>query len=393
MWNLLYAFILLTSIAFLPIPDAFGLPKTVVFIIGGFLLVAMGLMNKESKFLTLRNKWIGATFIYVILSSFGYHFFLPLLTNTNKFIGFSLNANLSTMTIILSILIVQSLVEWTDDLEKWVKVGKFLCWLGFGFSIYALLQFCGVDQIFHKDFYWMNSTDPGTYQGDFFKNYRMITFLGNKRETACFLALLSPMCLMFKGLRYKIIYGVMILVILLANSFTSTLAIVVSLLVYLLLTRRWKLLLLWIMSIPLIGYWLLKIYPSFFNFYGKGELWKDIFLGSLPKFFFGHGIGSFPLLRYKVGTTVAINAEFELLQLLSDGGIILVILVIGYIVTLYRRLILEFLSSNSMLLIGYTVGLTTFLTLSIGASPLHYPALFLVGIVYVSALEAQTAGE
>ena len=74
MWYLLYATILLTSIIFLPIPDAFGLPKDAVFIILGFSMISMGLMNTGTKTLTLRNKWLALIFVYVILHSLGYYF-------------------------------------------------------------------------------------------------------------------------------------------------------------------------------------------------------------------------------------------------------------------------------------------------------------------------------
>ena len=376
---------------FLPIPDAFGLPKQAVFIILGFVMVAYSLMNKDTKTLTLRNRWLSLTFIYTTLSSLGYYFFLPLLFSKEKYIGFSISTILAMLTIILSILIIQTLVEWTNDLNRWVKTGKFLSWLGFGFSLYALIQFCGLDQIFSSNLEWVHNPYNLT-QGNFFDNHRMITFLGNKRETACFLAILSPMCLMFKGLKYKIMYAVIALTILITSSFTGMFSLTAGFFLYLLLSGKWKLALTGILSTPLIGWGLLKINTDFFNFYGKGEIWKNVFLGTIPKFLFGHGLGSFPLLGYKKGDDLVINADFELLQLLSDGGLVLVILVIGYVITLYRRIFLEFLSSNSMLLIGYIVGLTTFLIIMVGASPLHFPALLLIGLCYVACLEAQTQG-
>ena len=397
MWYLLYTTILLTSVVFLPIPDAFGLPKQAVFIILGFSLIGIGLMNTNTKALTLKNKWLALIFIYVVLHSFGYYFFTPLIKTKEQVIGFSMNAQLATLTIILSLLIIQCLVEWTDDLKKWVVTGKFLCWLGFAFSIYAIIQWLGLDQIFHGDLRWVDNASPTNDGAEMhFVRYRMVTFLGNKRETACFIAMLSPMALMFKGLKYKIIYGVMCLTIVLTASGSSCFALIIGFLLYLLLTRRWKVFLGGVLSMPLIGWGVLKAYPNFFNFYGKGGLWKNVFMGSIPRFFVGHGIGTFPLLKYKVVSgayeMVAINADFELLQLLSDGGLILLVLAMGYVVTLYRRVILEFLSSSSMLLIGYTVGLTTFLILTIGASPLHFSALLLIGVCYVASLEAQLEG-
>ena len=209
-------------------------------------------------------------------------------------------------------------------------------------------------------------------------------------KTACFITLLSPMCLMFKGLRYKLIYGLMFLTVLITYSAIAILAFIFGFILYLLLSRRWKWSMVGFVSLLTGGIVFLRIKPDFFDLYGKLQLWKEIFIGTMPRFIFGHGIGSFPLLNYKVGNTLAINVDFELLQLLSDGGLILVVLVMCYVATLYRRILLEFLSSNSMLLIGYTIGLTIFIMLSFGSSPLHYPALLLIGIMYVCGLEAQT---
>jgi hypothetical protein len=204
------------------------------------------------------------------------------------------------------------------------------------------------------------------------------------------------MPLMFKGLRYKIIYLIMAIAVGITMSTISIIAFTLGLLLYLLLSWKWKLAIGWFLSLPLITLGLLKLQPDFFTLYGKMTLWKDVFLGSIPRFFVGHGIGSFPLLKYKVmsGTyeMVALNAECEPLQLLSDGGLILLVLIVGYVLTLYRRIILEFLSNNSMLLIGYSVGLSVFTIISLKASPLHYPALLLIGLVYLASLEAQTGG-
>ncbi|KKL15240.1 hypothetical protein LCGC14_2507590, partial [marine sediment metagenome] len=298
MWNILYILIILTSVMFLPIKDAFGIPKQAVFIVVGFTLVASSFMNTNSKTLTFKNKWIGLVFIYTIFLSFVWHFFIPLLSNSPKFMVASLQTYLTTMSIITAILLIQCLVEYTDDLNRWVKVAKFLCWVGFGFSIYALIQFCGLDQIFHNGLTWFNNP-YGTE--DHFVRYKMVTFLGNKRETACFLAMLSPMALMFKGLRYKIVYGVIAFTILLTFSFTGILALTVGFLIYLLLSNRWKIFLVGVLATPLIGWGLLKLDPHFFNFYGKGLLWKKVFLGTIPDFFLGNGLGSFPLLAYKGG--------------------------------------------------------------------------------------------
>ena len=373
---------------FLPIPDAFGLPKQAVFIILGFTLVASSLMSKESKTLTFRNRWIGLIFIYVIFSSFLLHFFIPLFSSSPKFMVASIQTHLTALSIILAILIIQCLVEWTDNLNRWVSISKFLCWLGFGFSVYAIIQFLGLDQIFHSDLTWLNSASG---KGDYFEPYRMMTFLGNKRETACFIAMLSPMCLMFKGLRYKVIYIVMAFTVILTFSFTGIFTLIMGFLFYLLFSGKWKLSLAGFSSLPLIGIGLLKLDPNFFNFYGKGELWKNVFIGT--PFFIGHGLGSFPLLGYEAGKGEilyrALNADFELLQIFSSGGFILVVLVLGYLLSLLRKVIL---AQNSMLLIGYTAGFLAFLVTTVGASPLHFPALALIGILYVSSLEAQTQG-
>lgn len=321
---------------------------------------------------TFKNRWIGLILIYLILS-FGYYFYLPLvLAKAGQRVAWNVWNYLPTLNVILGIFMIKDLVEYTDNLDRWVKIAKVLCWTAFSFAVYALLQKLGLDQIFTKDLHWVHGN-------------KMITFLGNSMNTANFIAIISPLCLMFKDFRYKVFYAAIFLCLCLIDSTASMAAFIMGLLAYLMLAKKYRLLS-WTVFLCVSG--LIFVYcvqPSYLSNSGRFELWKMTLDKCKELPFTGHGLNSFVL--HKNTGSIALFAENEFIQILHDGGEILLVLVIGYLYSLAKKLIaLEY----NILNIGYICAFISYLVICGSNSPLWLAPTALVGIIYISALEAQT---
>ncbi len=378
MWNILISLFIISSVIIIPnIVDNFWIPKNAIFLILGFMLLAYNFISKQERAITFKNKWIGLILIYVILS-FGWYFYYPLVVAKNGIRVFWNVWNfLPSLNVILAILLIKDLVEYTDNLARWVNIAKVLCWVCFGFSVYALLQFLGLDQIFTKDLKW----------NIFTKSSHMVTFMGNSMHTANFIAMLSPLCLMFKDLRYKIIYALVFITLILINSTISMVAFLVGLIVYLIWMKKIRIAV-YLVGLLLVSSYLIYLYqPAYFSFSGRFELWKIILKGWLERPYTGWGLGSFAMKNYRDSTTsLAFFATNESIQILHDGGIILLTLVYGYLLNLFKRIIM---AKDSILIVGYTISLIVYFVLSMGSSILWLSPLALVGILCISAIEAQ----
>jgi len=378
MWNILISLFILSSVIFIPnIANNFWIPKSAVYLIGGFILLAYNFISSKEKTLTFKNKWIGLILIYIVLS-FGWYFYKPLvMARDGQKVLWNIWNFLPSLNVILAILMIKDLVEYTDNLARWVTMAKVLCWVCFGFSIYALLQFFGLDQIFTKDLKWSIFT----------KSSHMITFMGNSMHSANFIAMLSPLCLMFKDLRYKVIYLSAFIVLILMNSTISMVAFIIGFLIYLIWMRRFKVtvcVMLWLLICAVLIY---HYNPSYFSFSGRFELWKLVLSDWIRKPYTGWGLGSLVLRHIRDHTTsLALAVENDFLEILHNGGLILFVLVCGYILNLFKRIIM---AKDNILLAGYTISFIVYLVLGMGSFLISIAPLALTGILYISAIETQ----
>ena len=378
MWIFFYIFFILTSIVILPIAklnDFWWIPKECIFNLFGFSFIAATWFGNTQKSLTFKNLWLGIILIYCVLS-FGWYFYIPLIFNNQvgKII-WNLWVIRPFINIFLGLLIIQALVEYTDNLHRWVQISKMLCWVSFGFSVYAILQYLGIDQIFNQ---------PNVR---FTNDERVITLLGNSTLTGNFLAMLSPLCLIFKRLRYKIIYVLCFFGILVSNSSLSMVAFVIGLLTYLLLMKKYKM----SMLIILLGSVFVFIKGiGFFSFSGRFEIWNNIFIYCKDTIWLGKGLGNFAVNQYRpfayLKALYSNSAHCEPLQILHDGGLFMLALVMVYLVDLFRRM---FFTKQNILFIGFISAFITYLIISLGNFPLRIAPLALVGIIYIASLEAQ----
>ncbi len=378
MWNILITLFILSSVAIIPnVVDNFWIPKNVVFIILGFSLLGYNFISQKEKTLTFKNKWIGLILIYIILS-FSWYFYRPIfLVKQDEKIFWNVWNFLPTINVILAIFIVKDLIEYTDSLERWVKIAKVLCWVCFCFSIYAFLQFFGLDQIFTKDLKWIIFSKPS----------RMITFMGNSMHTANFITILSPLCLMFKEFRYKIFYLMTFITLILIDSTLSMFAFIIGFLIYLLFMKQFKFLGLICLSLLTLGIIIWIFYPQYFSLSGRPELWKITLKGWLDKPYTGWGLGNFSIRNYQDHTgSIGLAAENDYLHIGHDGGLFLFMLVCGYLYNLFKRIML---TKKTMLLAGYVNAFIVYLIIAGGSFIVWITPLALTGIIYMSAIEVQ----
>src|SRR3990167_5840095 len=119
MWNIIYIFVVLISIVYLPeqlngidiqFKDPFWIPKELVFMIGSTIAIGFSIVNgvDSERF---RNKWIGIAFVVLVISSL-LRFMIPLIFNDlNGKIIFNLFLIRPTINFILGSILVYVLVE------------------------------------------------------------------------------------------------------------------------------------------------------------------------------------------------------------------------------------------------------------------------------------------
>ena len=141
-----------------------------------------------------------------------------------------------------------------------------------------------------------------------------------------------------------------------------------------------------------VGLYVLKIRPDFWTLGDRFFVWHKIILNWFDRPFTGYGFGGLMLKQYIIPIKESsINTALcEPIELLYDGGLFLIILIGGYLVTLMRRIIFALLDRNGMLLIGFVSGFCSYMIIVLGSNPLHIIPLALIGIVYIAGLEVQT---
>lgn len=350
----------------------------------GWMVVAASWMARTGKLFVFRNAWLGAILIYNILY-FGWYFFVPIIFNNG--IGYTVQVwNLRpTLNLVLGLVLIQTLVENTDSFNRWLTLAKVMFWTGFGVSVYSVVQWLNIDPLFGR--YHFNHIN------DYFsREVLMVGFLSNKFLTAQYIALLAPLGLMFKGNWYKVAFGFMAVPILLANTVTAVVTYVLGLAVYLLLHRNIKSLV-GLGIISLLALVVLTVsYPQFLASSGRQTVWKESFARMMEdkSFLQGEGLGSFPANNIKSGERKALSAHSEPVQVLFEGGAVMIVLVGGYLLDLCRRVLASLAVDPTTLLIVFTSVFVAYVASSFTSFPLRIAPLALIGIIYISALEVLT---
>ena len=390
MWILVNILIVSCSLIFIPksVLDIFWIPKEMVFNLLGFSIISSAWIKAGNKRFAYKNLWAGILLIYTIVGFCWFYYYPIMMSDGEIFINYWTTR--PTINIILGLFLIQTLVENTDSLGRWINISKALCWTSLGVSIFAILQYMGLDQVFGA------SVDAGAMNftnGHINRPELMQTFMGHKFLTATFLAMIAPLCLMFDHWKYKVIYGLSFIVICLADVTTAFIAFILSGLCYLLLRKKfiYALVLIFISSMA-IGFMRWQ-YETFFSGSGRFDLWgeiiKDVVNSRLV--FLGSGMGSFPA-HYSIGKLKAVSAHNEFIQFFKSGGIGLLIICFGYLINLFIRVISYLKRNDSILMICYCCAFIGSLVVCFNGFPLRFAPQAVI-ILLVSSLETQLQGE
>ena len=388
MWIILYLLVIFCSLTFIPanVPDMFWIPKEMIYTLFGFSVIASTWIGRGNKRIVYKNLWAGILLIYIV-ASFCWHFYSILMFPPAEQMIVKWWNLRPTLNIILGLILIQTLVEYTDSLKRWIILSKVICWLCGIFSCYALLQWCGIDQIFGaSDIKFMNK-QPNKMQ-------LMVTFMSNKFLTGCFLAMTAPLCLMFKNYKYKIIYGLSFLAICLTDTTTPLIAFIFSLVAYLIFFKRFKILSGLIVLGGIFLWWLTTIRVDFLSGTGRIPLWKNIITIMIERDlgFLGNGIGSFGR-NFSMDKLMALSAHNEFIQMFWEGGIALLIIFVAYMIHLMIRSVKYLKSNYSTLFICYVCALLSSLVVAFNGFPLRIAPLALFMVLYITSLETQIQGE
>lgn len=380
-WLWLCVMFIAVNVIFIPfIKDSFWFPKQYVYLMFGFILIGLSYIQTSLKSICFKNKWIGFMIIYVTLSFCYFALTNILLFRQGIRIVWNVWNFLPTINFLLGLFLIQTFVEYTDSKLRWVSIAEFICYFTAIYSCYGIMQYFKLDQIFNfSGFKWVHTN-------------HLHGFLGNSMLMANLLAIISPLYLMFKQLRFKIMYAIVILTIILADSTTSLLAVGFTLFVYFLIVSKHRKLigiagsLLSIISLTLI----VIFKPSLLDLGERIWIWRQTLPLIKTNFLTGCGIGSFAMNQFTdpANNSLAVQAHCEPIQILNEGGFILFVFVFGYLATLFIR-IMEVLRNNaSYVFIAYVLGLISFIIISLPGFPLRIAPLALMGIIIISAIES-----
>lgn len=386
MWIFTYILFIFCSVFFIPkVPDEWLIPKNAIFAIGGLALIASSFYFKRIR--EFKDTWVSLIFVFLVLS-FGINFYIPMIfPDSDGRIAWNVWNYHQSLNAFIGILLIKILFEYTDSLARWIVLAKILCWMGFLFGVYSILQFFGLEQIFTSENGWFVKT---TEQNAYPENPLVVSFLGNSFFTGNYLSIISPLCLIFKEFRYKIFYVLILIAVVMTKSFLALITTWVGLMMYLILTKKIKWIIVVLFLMASFCFFKYKQNPQFFS--GNGRM-SFISMGIAEwkkNPVWGGGLGSFERANY-IGNFKRIdNVHNEFVQFLPEGGIILFTLVMGYLTGLFKRIL--FVPSN-ILSIGFLASFIGYLVVCLGGFPLRVAPLAFLGIFLITFLEIHTKGE
>ena len=382
-WNLVYCLFVVCSFIFIPnVKSEWLNPKEAVLLLGSFFLISSSFYFL--RFREFKNMWVTLILFFVIIS-FGIAFYVPMIfTDSGGKVLWNVWNYYQTLQVLSGFFLIKILFDYTDSVARWVILTKVLCWMAFIFALYGIFQYFGAEQIFNEEHGWYVKVDKRL---GYPENPRMTAFLGNNFFLGNYLSVLSPFCLIFKELRYKIFYIIIWIALILTKSFLAVFVGFIGLVTYLLLTKKFK----WIVVVCLLAstFCLFKFNKNhkFFNNNGRTGLIELAVVEWKKNPIWGGGIGSFEKAGYMAGHKRVDNVHNEFVQLLPEGGIILFGLVMGYLITLFKRIIY---TSSNILSIGFLSSFIGYLFVCLGGFPLHLASMALIGIFLITFLELHT---
>jgi hypothetical protein len=352
-------------------------PKEAMFGVFSSLIIGFSFLkgNGSVKYV---NKPVFAFVILVVVQFFLY-FYLPTFDiKDNGSYGVNMWAVKPFINIMLGILLIKTLVENLSS-KDWIRIFKFLCWCGFSVSVYALFQWVGIDPIgdnFEKNF--VNDM--------FSRPQSMTTTLSHHTLTACFIALLAPLNLMFSEKRYKAFFLTSFVCLCLVDSILALGCFFVTFIIYLVFCKRFKVIACVFIVLVASLFFLNKTNTHFFSSSGRVAIWKNSVVDVLShKPFRGFGHGSYAK-KYS-DKTIVLFAHNDYVQELNEGGIPGFVILMFFIYGLFYKCLYNIAQK---FFIADIVILCTFIGLCLmcfGTFVFHYPPLAVIGILYISYIE------
>ncbi len=394
MFLLLSIILILCSVAFWPyaVNDSFWVIKEAIFVAGSLAIFSYSFLCR-SNFTNLKDKYLSAFLLYVTVG-FIWFFYSSFVTANGK-VSWNFWNFRPTINVLCAIVLMKILYEYAESMKEWVNIGKVIAWLGGLFAVYSIFQYFGIDQIFNKEgikFLYTNGKQNGEEQ--------MVTFFGSAFISSAFLATCSPMCLIFRGVQYKILYGFIFTALVLMNKTMALMAFGCGLYCYLIMNGDWKKIV-YLSSVIFLGgivYYFKN--PNFYEFTGRPAIWIASWEAFLKAPFFGHGLGFFEMLSLKAQTLDLSNGGYkdihitfahnEFIQNLVDLGLVGSAIYLAFMTDVFKKI---FYAEKNILLIGYTAGLISVVVLCFGSFPLRIAPIALVAIIYITSLLYQCKGE
>lgn len=382
MFIILNIFLVLCSLIFWPFPsnDSFWSIKETIFVLCALSIFSYNLCYGKT-YQDFNNKFLALFFLYVAIG-FIWFFYSSFITSNGK-IDWNFWNFKPTINIICSVILIKILYENSYSLAGWVNTAKVIAWLGGIFAAYSIFQYFGIDQIFNKNvkFLFTNMIPNGSE--------RMVTFFSTSFISSAFLAVCSPMCLIFKGIRYKFFYSLIFIALILMDRTIALGAFSIGLLTYLFMNKKYiKVLMSILCGMVICSFYFFKN-PEFFSFTGREQLWILTLNKFLEAPFFGFGLGYYEMFKFKSGLLKVTFAHNEYLQNLIELGIVGSSIYLLFIRNIFSKVIHN---EKNILLIGYTSGFVAFLFLCLGSFPIRIAPLALIAIIYITGILYQCKG-
>src|SRR3990167_6393531 len=353
------------------------IPKEVVFSMIGSLTIFYSFINKKTNSLIYNNKFMFAFLVFLAIQFLWYFYKPMLMINNEGMYGFNIRIIRPTICLLTGVFLIKVFSE-TFITKEWINIFNVVCWMSFLLAVYSILQWCGIDwntNIMTKNFVNQNPQ----------RDQMMFTFLSHHTLTAAYLALSAPLCLMFTQHRYKIFLAVIFISLVFSGSIMALTAFMVSVSLFFILSGNIRFFLLMVLFSLCVVFLLNKVYPEFLFNSGRFEIWRlvitDVFK---EKPFIGYGLGEF---AYKYNNpNVILFAHNEYIETLFFGGIPALVILAGYILNLFYKIITRIKESFVM----DTVIACCFVSLcilSFGTFIFHYPPLAVLGILYMAYIE------
>lgn len=398
MWICLYIGFILTTCIFYPFltgnaladTQYFYTPKEFMFVITSFLVTAFAGFYSDDYGLKFKNKWISAFLIFFVMQ-FMWNFMAPVIFGSgDKHSVWTLWAIRPFLCFISAYLLMTTLIQSGIDIKPWVNLCKVFAGVCIVLSVLAVVQWLGIDSIINSHY------GRNFHNGIFERSQLITTFMGERTMSSACIAILSPYLLMFKGFKYKALYLLAFLAIVMAESTISLIAFFIGLFVYLLMKKNKKGIL-WMVLIAFITLIFMScFYKSFWNFNGRILLWKDVVLNIFHSnaLLFGKGFGSFAHsfnIHSKLVTPeynlIILFAHNEFVQMLSEGGLLTVVLFSGYILNLFLRIAKQWTFDRSILLICNIAAISAVLVIAQGLFPFWFAPTAFMAILILSSTE------